>query len=336
MRRRTFWPLICASACAVALFVACTSSRDYKDSSASGVIWGTEYHIIYNGEGCEADVMAVVADSLRAVDEAANMFNPSSEVSRLNTAGSMAAPSQVLQCLIELSRRVSRASGGAFDPTVGPLVDAWGFGTSSAYRTAPSDSIVAKTLALIGIDKVVMTADTLHLEPGMRLDLSAIAKGYGVDCAARALEALGITDYMVEIGGEVRVRGLSPRGTPWRIQVDAPIPDTSGRHERLTVIELADGAMATSGNYRNYRTDAAGNTVYHTISPVTGRPAVSDLVSATVIADDCATADALATASMVLGLDSATTLLRNYPTVRRALLVTKSADAFNIHDITPN
>ena len=306
---------------------SCSDSGAYTPARVEGVVWGTAYHITYNPADCRADVPAVVTHAIMGVDSTANAFNPNSELAQLNRTGSLAAPSWRMRQLVDMSRRAHSLSQGAFDPTVGPLVDAWGFGAGNAAESV-SDSLVDAALRLVGLDKLSWRGDTLLLEPGMWLDLAAIAKGYGVDRVAQALAEAGIKDYMVEIGGEVRVAGTNPAGQPWRIQIDAPVPDVNGTHRQLTVLEFTDAAVATSGNYRNFRFDADGRLVSHTISPVTGRPAVNRLLSATVVAENCADADALATAAMVLGPDSAAVMVRRAiaeGVAIRAYLVTASS-----------
>lgn len=279
----------------------------------SGVVWGTAYNITYipTPDVSLEQATAAITEALDAVDTVANAFNPSSEISVFNRVGYLYTPSASFVELIERSKLFNKYSYGAFEPTLAPLVDLWGFGASSKEQECPDNKAIAAAMTKVGLDKIQTTPDgTIKvLTPGVRLDFGAIAKGYGVDKVAAALTRLGIKDYIVEIGGEVRVGGQSPRGDKWAIQIDAPIPDTTGTHTRMAVLTLCEAAVATSGNYRNFRTNSSGQQVYHTISPVTGRPATSDILSATVIASRTADADALATACMVLGLKQASTMI---------------------------
>lgn len=317
---------------------AVTSCHDggYRTARYSGVVWGTTYSITCNTAAVDNPdyVDAAINASLTAVGDVANAFDPTSELSRLNVAGQLSGMSSRMSFLVQRSRYVSAISDGAFDPTIGPLVDLWGFGAGAAADSV-TDADVARVRALVGMDGVIVDGDDMHFaRPGMRLDFAAIAKGYGVDCVADTLAALGVTDYLVEIGGEVRAAGVSPRNTPWRVQIDAPVVDNSANHNRLTVIELTDAAVATSGNYRNFRTSDDGSTVAHIISPVTGRPATTDVLSATIIAADATTADALATAAMVLGKDAANRLLTRLSAdastgVYGAILVTGTPDGYD-------
>ena len=192
----------------------------------------------------------------------------------------------------------------AFDPTVGPLVNAWGFGWEGKKPVAPDSSVIDSLLLLVGMDKVSAeridkVREIRAAVPGVKLDFSAIAKGYGVDVVADYLESVGLHDYFVEIGGEIRVKGLSPRGDKWVVGINTPDQEASVTDifERLAI---GNGAMATSGNYRNYY-EIDGRKVWHTINPSTGYPEENNLLSASIVGPRCTTADALATACMVKG-----------------------------------
>lgn len=318
---------------------SCNGEKGYEAAKMSGVVWGTTYHIIYDGAkgGSQSEVSASVTAAMASVDSVANAFNPQSEIAVLNTDGRLVAPSPGFLMLLNASRTLNAETSGCFDPTVGPAVDFWGFGPSDAPSQSSPDSLKQ----LIGMEKIITTGDTVSfLVPDMELDFAAIAKGYGVDCVSRALRKCGIKDFMVEIGGEVCVSGVSPRGTAWSIQLDAPVPDVTGSHSRLAVLKVKDVSIATSGNYRNFREDADGRLIYHTISPVTACPADTDILSATVFAGDAMTADALATACMVMGLERASSLIESLAKredgtkVYGAIFVTDGGDGdFDIHPV---
>lgn len=301
---------------AIALFgmllfivAGCGKSDTYTPETLSGVVWGTTYNITVPRN--DKNIAQAVNQAISGVDSAANAFNQASEIAVLNREGRLDNASRHFMDILETAIKFNRITGGAFDPTVGPLVDLWGFGAGSsdgAHR--PSQATVDSLRALTGIDKIsISEPNSVTLRPGSRLDFAALAKGYGVDCVSHAIEGLGIENYMVEIGGELRVRGRNPHGQLWSVQIDTPIPDTLGRHSQLAVVRLADAAVATSGNYRNFFTDADGRMVSHTISPQTGCPVQTEILSATIFARDCMSADALATACMVLGLDKASELI---------------------------
>ncbi len=260
-----------------------------------GETWGTTYRIVYDGPSSLADS---VSEQLSIIDSELSMFNPSSVVCAIN-AGVCDSADTHFRTVFECAQQVNRWSHGRYDCTVAPLVDAWGFGVVKSNAT-PDSATVAQLLASVGISECsIDSSGTIHRKTAAtRFDFSSIAKGYGVDCVAAMLRRNGVADYMVEIGGEVSVAGRNPDGKPWHIQVDAPVAGQG--HTRHCVLELGPEqvALASSGNYRNYRVDSAGNVFGHTISPITGYPAATEVLGATVMAQNCMTADACATACM--------------------------------------
>lgn len=297
---------LCAALLAAVLLAAC--SRAPRWHTDEGAAWGTLYHITYSAPASLHDSVRAV---MRAVELSVSPFEPASRISAFN-AGRTDTLDSMLAALVAESQRVCRLSGGAFDPTVLPLVDLWGFGPSGR-GAEPAQAQIDSALQLVGI--LDCRLDGLRLErkhPGTRLDFSAIAKGMGVDAVAAMLRRNGVADYMVEIGGEVALAGCNPRGDDWRIQIDAPVDDPDGAsHERMRVVAPGSGrCIATSGNYRNYRTLRDGTRAAHIISPVTGRTVASDVLSATVVAPSCMLADALATAAMSMSSDSALAMAR--------------------------
>ena len=210
--------------------------------------------------------------------------------------------SEDLAGVVTLAQDLARQSDGAFDVTVGPLVDLWGFGVRER-QGLPGTEEIEETAATVGyrfLESRRSPPGLRKLVDGLRVDLSGIAKGHGVDRLAALLDARGCTDYLIDIGGEVRVRGLNPQGVPWRIGIE--LPAAGGGVESGTVLSLSEGAVATSGDYRNFRT-IGGTRFSHTIDPRTGRPVAHDLASVTVLAETAALADGLATLINVLGPD---------------------------------
>ena len=239
------------------------------------------------------------------------MFSPTSLVSRVNSGECDSVDSYFID-VFNLSQTVSQASSGRFDPTVAPLVDLWGFGRDGREVELPDSNSINEALEKIGIDRCRIDNGIIvkgHCE--MEFDFSAIAKGYGVEKIGDMLNSHGCDDYMVEIGGEIQLSGKNPNGELWHIQVDAPVENSKPGESSLTVLELSDCGVATSGNYRNYR-EKKGQTAWHTIDPTTGFPAAREVVSATVIAPGCALADALATAIMASPADSAAVILAHF------------------------
>ena len=262
-----------------------------------GLVFGTVYNITYQSAD---DLQKEIETELLKVDAEFSMFNEQSTVSRLNR-GEQVDTSATFNAIYQLAQTVNRETYGAFDITVAPLVNAWGFGFK--HEQIPTAQQVDSLLQLRN-----------------QMDFSAIAKGYGCDVVARMLERHGIANYMVEIGGEVVLRGQSPSQADWRIGVTKPTADTLAvEGEMQAVLTLTDCAMATSGNYRNFY-DKDGHRYAHTIDPRTGYPVQHSLLSATVLAADCATADAYATSFMVLGLDSAQVVLERHPELSAYLI----------------
>lgn len=303
---RTFFTALISAI--ILSFASCTQNN-FREFS--GLTWGTTFHIVYNSP---VDLNDSILAELERVDTSLSMFNPLSTVSAIN-ASLTARPDGYVADVIEISRKAHRLSHGAFDPTVEPLVNLWGFGpTDRAPGAIPSDSAIARVLTRVGIDHCFVTSDGLlrKAHPLTRFDFSGVAKGYGVERVALMLARNGCRDFKVEIGGELALQGLNSAGKPWKIKIEAPNPDPS-LSEALCIRTFGPEptAIASSGNYRNFRTDSLGRRYGHTISPRTGRPIQSDVLSATVILPglDCGLADALATAAMVLPSDSASAIL---------------------------
>lgn len=271
----------------------------------SGTAMASTYNVkLVRGPGLDAErVHAAVHSALTDVDARMSMYRADSELSQLNRqpAQRPLVLSAELFALLETAQQVAALSDGAFDVTVAPLVETWGFGVEKR-QAVPDAARVQREQRAVGwrdlrIDAATRTATKAR--DGMRLDLGGIAKGHGVDRAAAALDALGVADYMVEHGGEVRTRGRNAAGQPWRIGIEQP--DALPQRARWAV-PLSGLSMATSGDYRNYFVDN-GQRYSHAIDPAQGRPIRHALCSVTVVAEDCTRADALATALIVLGAE---------------------------------
>ncbi len=314
----TILPLISAL---IFTFASCRQNYCVSD----GTTWGTTYHIVHSGDDCLHDsILAVMAQ----IDSSLSLFNPESELCAVNS-GACLYPGEGFRTVFECAARVSALSGGLYDPTVAPLVDLWGFGPSGSAGM-PDSVALARALLSVGMSSChIDSTGQIHKKTSATaFDFSSLAKGYGVDCIADMLERNGVLNYMVEIGGEVCARGLSERGRPWQIQIDAPVSNTL--HSRLAVVALGPhrSALASSGNYRNYRVDNNGTAYGHTINPLTGEPARTATLAATVSASSCMLADALATAAMCLEPQQALQMLSGANA--RGLVVTACADTFEI------
>ena len=273
-----------------------------------GLIFGTIYHITYQSdENYQKEIEA----ELNKVDGSLSPFNKSSIISRINRNEDVKV-NEMFEEVFLLAESISKETQGAFDITVAPLVNAWGFGFKKGI--SPDKEVIDSLRQLVGYQKVALVNGKVKKQnPKTMLDCSAIAKGYGTDVVARFLKSKGIENFMVEIGGEVVTHGNSEKRVPWRIGVNKPTDDSLNTSTELqTVLNVTDKAMATSGNYRNFYYKN-GKKYAHTIDPKTGYPVQHNILSATVIADNCATADAYATSFMVLGLDGAQHILAKHP-----------------------
>lgn len=282
----------------------------------TGSIFGTVYHIKYEHT---ADLHDEILKALNEVDTTFSLFKPQGELSRFNRGEQVDFSLEFLG-LTQMALKIAKETDGAFDPTVAPLVNAWGFGFKKGEL--PTAKQVDSLLALVGYEKVSITDKKVKVaRPNVQLDFGAIAKGYGVDRVAKVLADAGVLNYMVEIGGEIAVRGRKPDGEEWRIGVAKPIEGNGQGEDVQAVITLTDGAMATSGNYRNFYIKN-GKKYAHTVDPRTGYPVEHDLLSATVIAPTCSEADAYATAFMVMGKDKAKALLARHKELKAYFVYT--------------
>lgn len=258
------------------------------------------------GEGGREDIRIAIEDVLDLADRLLSTWNPGSEISRLNRHASTdpfpLSPETI--GLLRIAERVAEVSEGAFDVTVGPLVDAWGFGPAGLPERPPSSATLAELRARVGPDRLVVDAakgTVAKARPDVACDLSALAPGWAADRIATALEGLGHHDFIVDIGGEVVARGHRVDGTRWRVAVESPGRD----RDHLLVLALEDAAVATSGDYRNAYVDETGRRRSHLIDPRTGEPVAHELASVTVVHPEGVWADALATAMLVMGPEPA-------------------------------
>ncbi|MBQ9466053.1 MAG: FAD:protein FMN transferase [Muribaculaceae bacterium] len=307
-KSRYYWAVVVAAIiAAVAMWCRRGAPRYLLDE---GVVWTTSYHITYQAAHPLSDSIQAVLD---AVDRSASMFNKNSLLTAIN-ANATDSVDDIVARLMDCAARVNSKSGGAYDPTVKPLVALWGFGRDSV-NAVPSRDAIDSVLAFVGMDKIELkNGHIVKSDPRGQLDFSSIAKGLACDMVADMLRRNGVENYVVEIGGEVVSRGVNPNGKPWTVSIDDPVTSTVSQsdHTPLLVVEAAGLAVATSGNYRRWRQDGSRR-VSHIIDPATGNAAVSDLVSVTIIARDCMTADAWATACMAMGAERTQTLLKDVP-----------------------
>ncbi len=294
-----------------------TTQTSTKYVSDDGRVFGTFYKIKYASNG--KDVKTEYLAALAAVDTALSTFNKQSTITRVNLSPDSVLLTDKDSLFIKVYNKaceISTITNGAFDITVAPLVNAYGFGFDPD-RSTP-DSVIAELKNYVGWKKVSLSPSGYIKKenPNVKLDASAIAKGFGSDEVARVLRKNGINDFMVEVGGEVVCSGVNDKGKVWSIGINKPIEDSTMQHtnEIQRVVQLDGKALATSGNYLQYYYKN-GTKYAHTIDPCSGKPVSHTLLSSSIIADDCMTADALATACMVIGVDSALSLIESLPNV---------------------
>lgn len=304
--RRFFLPAVFVLGLFIALFLRRPDKgKLIKEWVLQGRIFGTTYTVKLvdkaSKDNLVTDLKAKIDKALSAVDWQMSTYKKKSELSRFNQSQST-GPFKVSKDLIKVlqeSQRLNKLTGGAFDITVGPIVNAWGFGPNKKLKP-PSTDVLKAAQARVGSQKLkvlVNNASIQKSQANIYVDLSAIAKGYAVDAVGQLLEGLGFSRYLVEIGGELRARGTNRRKQAWRVGIEKP---DGGKQDVQFVVPLRDASMATSGNYRNYIM-VSGKRVSHIVDPRTSQPVAHNLASVTVVHPNCMTADALATSLFVLG-----------------------------------
>ncbi len=293
------------------IYVIRTNRQAMPYQQEEGAIFGTFYHVTYQ---CDSSLQQEIESELRKVDASLSPFNTASVISRINRNEEV-TPDSMFVHVFRLSKEISENTQGAFDITVAPLVNAWGFGFKNESHITPTQ--IDSLLQFVGFRKIdFINGKIVKQDPRVILDCSAVAKGYGSDVIAQTFDRKGIANYMVEIGGEIVVKGVNPKGEKWKVGINKPVEDSLGTAGGVqTILNLTDVAVATSGNYRNfYYRD--GKKYAHTIDPHSGYPVQHSILSSTVLAKDCATADAYATAFMVLGLDASKEVLEAHPEIQ--------------------
>lgn len=282
------------------VIISCKREEQRNFLFLEGFTQGTSYHIAYNSPD-SVDYHEDLKEIFRQIDNSMSVYNPSSVISSINRNEKGYEMDDYFISVFERSQEMSEKTGGAFDITVGPLVNAWGFGFTE--RENITQQLIDSLLQVVGWEKVRLVDRSVEKDhPDIMLDVNAIAKGYTVDVVAEFLDSKGVDDYMVEIGGEIRLKGTNRDNILWRIGVDKPVDDPMAMSRDLQeVLQLTGKSIATSGNYRKFYVKD-GQKFAHTINPETGYPVQHNLLSATVVASATMDADAWATAFMVMGL----------------------------------
>lgn len=301
-----------AALAALCSLAACSSPKDY--TVVEGVMLGTSLRVVADVEGVgRQELYAAIMELDREAKASMSLFDESSLLSRLNRNETDSVDRHIVHCLA-LADSIGALSDGRYDVTVKPLVEAWGFAGKARAPRPNLDSL----LQFVGREKVAVRDGRLvKTDPRVQLDFNSVAKGYTVDLLAALLERFGARNYLADIGGEVRCRGVNRQGGPWRIGVETPFDGnmTDGEFVQRR-LRMTDGGLATSGNYRRFYIDEEGRKVAHTIDPRTGRSALSRLLSVTVAAATCAEADALGTMFLAMGADDALAAVRSMPGIK--------------------
>ncbi len=317
-KKRLIWQIPFLLFLVIGTVIIIKQQKNINYQHDEGFIFGTIYHITYHSDN---NLKKEIEAELKKVDLSLSPFNKTSVISKVNrNENPMVDP--MFKEVFLLAENISNETHGAFDITVAPLVNEWGFGFKKGVE--PTRQVIDSLKYIVGYQKVKLTPKNYvqKQDPRIMLDCSAIAKGYGCDVVARLLRKNGINDYMIEIGGEIVTRGFNQKQEPWRIGVNKPTDDSLNTSQELqTVLNVTDIAMATSGNYRNFYYKN-GKKYAHTIDPKTGYPVQHTLLSATVLAKDCATADAYATSFMVMGLEKAKEILNRHSELMAYLIYT--------------
>jgi len=293
------------------IFLVSCNNKEHKNTKLSGQVFGTSYSVIYNSyENYEKQF-----DSLfYVINKSMSTYIENSDISKINRNEAVEVDEHFTN-VFKTSKTIYDVTSGAFDPTIGAVVNAWDFGPEG--KIISLDSLKIDSLMLsVGLDKVKLRRNAISKQNlNTYLDFNAIAKGYAVDVIATYLESQNVNDYLVEIGGEIRCKGMNKeKQSNWMVGIDKPNFD--GSQSVIKAINLIDGAMATSGTYRKFKLDAEGNRYAHIIDTETGYPSKTNVLSVSVIANDCMTADAYATAFQAMGINKVSELLKTHPELK--------------------
>ena len=309
-------------------FISCGANTPGPYRKIAGFTQGTTFHITYE-DMANKDLSGNVDSIFRAFDLTFSEYIPNSIVSRINQNDSTVLLDDMFIEVYNKSVEINKETDGAFDLTVGPLVNAWGFGPEKKVKI--DSSRIDSLLQYVGMEKIRLEGRKLVKKlPGIKIDVNSIAQGYCVDVVYRYFESLGIKNFMVEIGGEVRTKGKNPMADFWRIGVDKPVEGNNVAGENLqTIILLDNQAVTTSGNYRKYF-EENGQKFSHIIDPHTGYPYKNNLLSVTVIAKDGLTADGYDTPLMVFGLEGARRFLKQHPELQGYMIYSDKTGQFKV------
>ncbi|WP_410004482.1 FAD:protein FMN transferase [Aequorivita nionensis] len=323
MKKLIFIPLLL-------LFIFC-EKKEATHRFLQGEAFGTTYNIQFYSEN-DIDFKKGLDSVIDAVNHSVSTYIPDSDISKVNKGDSTIVVDSIFREVFEISAEVNKKTNGYFDPTIGILRNAYGFGDVKPLKEIDSTTLDS-LMKYVGFHKVKIKSDgTISKEyPQIYFDFNAVAKGFGIDCLGRYLESKGVTDYLIELGGEILAKGENiQKGQEWVVGIEAVDSELENRSFEATV-KLKNVGMASSGNYRKFRIDSlTGKKYVHTLNPLTGSAEMSDVTSSTVIAPTCGVADAYATSFMALGLEKSKELLKSLPNVEAYLTYT---DSLNQHRV---
>ncbi|WP_458628934.1 FAD:protein FMN transferase [Winogradskyella sp. PC D3.3] len=305
-------------------------NQEPENTKVSGPVFGTAYNIQYYTTD-DSDYKTQFDSLFTVINQSMSTYIPDSKISRINKGENIELDQHFIR-VFNKAKEIYRATEGAFDPTIGAVVNAWDFGPEGKIMHIDSTTIDS-LMRSVGYNRMGLRANKIVKSSKSFIDFNAIAKGYGVDVIGEFLESKNITDYLVEIGGEIRARGINlEKKSPWRVGIDDP--NFEGEQSYSKVIELTDEAMATSGTYRKFKIDDNGNRYAHIINTKTGYPSKTNILSVSVIAEDCMTADAYATAFQAMGIDKVTDFLYKHSELKVYIIYedeNKSLQTLNIN-----
>ncbi|WP_299118354.1 FAD:protein FMN transferase [uncultured Tenacibaculum sp.] len=297
------------------LLVSCKQEQKLNKTRLQGNVFGTTYHITYLNE---INHQKSIDSLFNLINKSLSTYMPTSDISKINKGDSTVVVDDFFVEVFEKARKIYNETDGYFDPTIGRLINAYGFGSGKEKKNL-SEEEIKELMFGVGFDKVTLKERKIYRDnSNIELNVNAFAKGYGVDVIGRFLEQKNIKNYIVEIGGEIRARG-SKKGKPWRVAIEKPNVD--GTRSVQKEINLIDESMATSGNYRKYKINDKGEKIVHTVNPKTGLAQESNLLSVSVrMKGDCADVDAYATAFLAMGLEKTKEFLTKHPELKVVLL----------------
>ncbi len=293
----------------------CTVKKEKEYTRLHGNVFGTTYNIIYKSTTNYQRSIQQLFDNF---NNSLSTYIPNSLISKINQNDTTVVIDTYFSEAFKKAERFYKETNGYFDPTIGKLINAYGFGSGKEKKNLTSEEI-SELMNVTGFDKIIIKNNKIFKPPEIEFNVNAFAKGQGADVAGRFLESKDIHDYLIEIGGEIRARGESSRGILWKVAIDDPNSD--GTRSQSRYIELDNQSMATSGNYRKFKINAEGKKIVHTVNPKTGLACENNLLSVSVLLKgDCADTDAYATAFMAMGLEKTKAFLTDYPELKVVLI----------------